>query len=231
MHASGAPQNLRPVAPVTPETPASGIADDERDAATKRGGGRPAPSRTSSSGSTIGAPGTVIAMVRGPSTLPPLYAVTAGDELFEIVRGWTRDGLGPVSSLASEHGDRTLLIKTLSPWTSLVAFAVLGHGQLRPMLVLKNAVALCGPCTVTYLTDWSVRQTGHGHGTSVSFTTQVSKVRSASLIVLSGERSTTEAVFESAVRRGQVSVWSGACLSTPVLLPQSLSVVCGGWTA
>lgn len=75
--------------------------------------------------------------------LPPMRAVTADRDLFAIVRFWTRDSIQPVPApegWMSLHA--TLLVKAPAPWTAVVAFTVLTERKLRPLLVLKNVVAL-----------------------------------------------------------------------------------------
>lgn len=87
-------------------------------------------------------PGTVARMV-STEALPPLRAVTADQELFVVVRDWTRDSIRPIPLPGGWTGtDATLVVKTPAPWTSVVALAVLNERELHPLLVLKNAVAL-----------------------------------------------------------------------------------------
>lgn len=88
------------------------------------------------------APATVGRVV-STEALPPLRAVTADQELFTVVRDWTRDSIRPVPLPTGWAGtDATLLVTTPGPWTSVVALAVLDERELHPLLVLKNAVAL-----------------------------------------------------------------------------------------
>lgn len=75
-------------------------------------------------------------------TLEELWLVTADHALYEVVRRWTRGDLRDVSAPELSSGERTLLIATPAPWRSIVAVAQQRSGLLRPMLVVKNAIAL-----------------------------------------------------------------------------------------
>jgi hypothetical protein len=71
------------------------------------------------------------------------WVVTADEDLFIVVRAWARGDL--CDSPEPDDGgleQQTLLITTPAPWRTIVAIAQRRNGLLRPMLVLKNAVAL-----------------------------------------------------------------------------------------
>lgn len=70
------------------------------------------------------------------------WVLTAEEDLFIIVRAWARGDLRDSTELGGGGLDDTLLIATPPPWRTIVAIAQRRNGVLRPMLVLKNAVAL-----------------------------------------------------------------------------------------
>lgn len=69
-----------------------------------------------------------------------LRLVTADDEMFAVVRRWAQGNLHDVP--ANGGPDGTLLIVTPGPWCSIVAISQRRAAVLRPVLILKNAVAL-----------------------------------------------------------------------------------------
>ena len=82
-------------------------------------------------------------MAADTEPLPPLRAVAADEDLFTIVRDWTRDSIQPVRAPEGwANFCATVMVKTPDPWGSVVAFCVVAHREIRPLLVLKNAVAL-----------------------------------------------------------------------------------------
>lgn len=70
------------------------------------------------------------------------WVVTADEELFHTVRAWAHGDLRERAWPAVRGSDQTLLIATPAPWRTIVAIAQTRGGVLRPMVVLKNAVAL-----------------------------------------------------------------------------------------
>jgi hypothetical protein len=71
-----------------------------------------------------------------------LWLATADDALFTAVRAWARGNLRDVPDRTAGLPHRTLLVATPGPWRSIVAVGQQRNAVLRPMLVLKNAVAL-----------------------------------------------------------------------------------------